>query len=52
MFEKCKNCLYGKRLISENGYFYTCSLSDKKAINCMLRIKSYYIKAFYKFKNK
>ena len=40
---KCDSCVNGLVHISENGYSAKCTLSQKKAINCLAGIKSYYI---------
>ena len=40
---KCDSCLNGWVRISENGYCAKCTLSKKKAIDCLTGIKSHYI---------
>ena len=40
---KCDSCVNGWVCISENGYSAKCTLSQKKAINCLTGIKSHYI---------
>ena len=40
---KCDSCMNGWVRISENGYSVKCTLSQKKAINCLMGIKSHYI---------
>lgn len=40
---KCDSCLNGLVRISENGYCAKCTLSKKKAIDCLTGIKSHYI---------
>ena len=44
---KCDSCVNGWVRISENGYCTKCTLSQKKAINCLIGVKSYYIKRQY-----
>ena len=39
----CDTCLNGWVRISENGYSATCTLSQKKAINCLTGVKSHYV---------
>lgn len=40
---KCDSCVNGWARISENGYCAKCTLSQKKAIDCLTGIKSHYI---------
>ena len=40
---KCDSCMNGWVHISENEYSAKCTLSQKKAINCLTGIKSHYI---------
>ena len=40
---KCDSCMNGWVRISENGYSAKCTLSQKKAINCLTGIKSHYV---------
>lgn len=41
---KCEKCLHYCRLIvSENGWHYVCSLSQRKALNCMMNKKSHFV---------
>ena len=40
---KCDSCVNGWVCISENGYCAKCTLSQKKAIDCLTGIKSNYI---------
>ncbi len=40
---KCDTCINGWVRISENGYCAKCTLSQKKAVNCLTGVKSYYI---------
>lgn len=40
---KCDSCMNGWMRISENGYCAKCTLSQKKAIDCLIGIKSHYI---------
>lgn len=40
---KCDSCINGWMRISENGYCAKCTLSSKKAVDCLIGIKSYYI---------
>ena len=39
----CDTCVNVWVRISENGYFAKCTLSQKKATNCLTGIKSYYV---------
>ena len=39
----CDTCLNGLVRISENGYSAKCTLSEKKATNCLTGIKSHYV---------
>ena len=39
----CDTCLNGWVRISENGYCAKCTLSQKKAVDCLIGIKSHYI---------
>ena len=41
---KCETCLNRYAVISENGLHYNCSLSEKQAVECILRKKEHYIK--------
>lgn len=40
---KCEECLNSRQIISENGYHATCCLSSKKAVDCMIGKKNYFI---------
>ena len=40
---KCDSCVNGWVRISENGYCAKCTLSQKKAIDCLTGTKSHYI---------
>lgn len=40
---KCDSCMNAWVRISENGYCAKCTLSKKKAIDCLTGIKSHYI---------
>lgn len=40
---KCDSCMNGLVRISENGYCAKCTLSQKKAVDCLTGIKSHYI---------
>lgn len=40
---KCDSCMNGCVRISENGYSAKCTLSQKKAINCLTGVKSHYV---------
>ena len=40
---KCDSCVNGWVRISENGYCAKCTLSQKRAIDCLTGIKSHYI---------
>ena len=48
---KCDSCMNGWVRISENGYGVKCTLSQKKAINCLTGIKLHYLQVFTKLKN-
>ena len=39
----CDTCLNGWVRISENGYSAKCTLSQKKAINCLTGVKYHYV---------
>lgn len=39
----CDTCLNGWVRISENGYGAKCTLSQKKAMNCLTGVKSHYV---------
>lgn len=39
----CDTCLNGWVRISENGYCAKCTLSKKKATNCLTGVKSHYV---------
>lgn len=43
----CDTCLNGWMRISENGYSAKCTLSQKKAINCLTGVKSHYVERQY-----
>lgn len=36
----CEKCWHGRPIVSENGIHYECMLSCKKAVKCLLGIKS------------
>lgn len=40
---RCETCLNRYAVISENGLHYNCSLSEKCAMECILRKKEHYI---------
>ena len=40
---KCDNCLNSRRIISENGLHSICCLSEKKAIECLMKKKDHKI---------
>lgn len=40
---RCEKCLNRVSVISENGIHYNCSLSEKKAVDCICHRKDYYI---------
>ena len=44
MQNKCEECLNSKPVISENGFHKNCTLSYKKAMDCLLGIKDSFIK--------
>lgn len=33
---KCNTCTNSRPIISENGYHYTCMLSDRKGTDCLM----------------
>lgn len=35
MLHKCDRCLYRRLIVSENGFHFVCSLSEKKAVDCI-----------------
>lgn len=39
----CDTCFNGWMRISENGYCVKCILNQKKAINCLIGVKSHYV---------
>ena len=39
----CDTCLNGCVRISEDGYSAKCTLSQKKATNCLTGVKSHYV---------
>lgn len=41
---KCETCWNSRIILSENGFHYNCCLSEKKAINCLIHQKDYYLK--------
>lgn len=41
---KCDYCLNSRPVLSENGIHYICCLSSKKAMDCMIGKKDYYIR--------
>lgn len=43
LMNRCSHCLNSRAIISENGIHYSCCLSSKKAIECVLGKKSLYI---------
>ena len=42
---KCETCLNSRTGISENGYHYVCTLSAKKAANCITNDYKHYVKS-------
>lgn len=50
--DKCKNCLNGRGIISENGWHHICCLSSKKATDCMTNKKDYYLTIKSTYTNK
>ena len=44
---RCDTCANGWVRISENGYCVKCTLSQKKATNCLIGIKSHYVERQY-----
>ena len=40
---QCDTCVNGRVRISENGYSAKCTLSRRKAANCLTGVKSHYI---------
>lgn len=43
----CDTCINGWMRISENGYSTKCTLSQKKATNCLTGVKSHYVERQY-----
>lgn len=43
MYDKCDVCLNRRTIVSENGYHTICSLSSKKATDCLMCKKSYFM---------
>lgn len=43
MYNKCDICFNRRTIISENGYRAICSLSNKKATDCLLCKESYFM---------
>lgn len=43
--QKCEECLRSRIIVSENGYHAVCCLAQKKAMNCMTGVRSYFIGA-------
>ena len=43
MANRCENCFNSRLLISENGYHYECCLWQKKATDCITKVKDHYI---------
>lgn len=41
---ECSMCLKSRPIISENGIHYICCMSSKKAMDCVLGIKNYFVK--------
>ena len=39
---KCETCLNSRPVISENGYHWVCTLSDKKAVSCIMNGYKHY----------
>ena len=42
MMQKCESCMNSRAIISENGLHYTCTLSPKKAVLCIMGNKDEY----------
>ena len=40
---KCETCLNSRPIISENGLHSVCCLSSKKAVDCIINKKDYYV---------
>lgn len=40
---KCDCCLNSRLVVSENGLYSTCCLSDKKALDCLMNKKDSFI---------
>jgi hypothetical protein len=41
--KKCEECLRSRMIVSENGYHAVCCLSQKKAMDCIMGKKSYFV---------
>ena len=39
MTDKCANCVNSRLIISENGIYYSCTLSSVSATYCMIGIR-------------
>lgn len=39
---KCNTCANARPIISENGYHYTCMLSDRKGVDCLMNDYKYW----------
>ena len=40
---KCSTCLHRVPVISENGIHYNCALSEKEALECLVKQKDSYV---------
>lgn len=43
MYNKCDICFNRRIIVSENGYHAICNLSSKKAVDCLLCKKNYFM---------
>lgn len=41
---KCNTCINSRIIVSENDYIYECTLSSRKAVDCMIYGYNKYIK--------
>lgn len=40
---KCDSCLNSRVIVSETGFYSSCCLSDKKAMDCLMNKEESYI---------
>lgn len=44
MTKKCESCLYSRRIFSEKGYYYECSMNHSIAEDCLYGSYDFYVK--------